>query len=159
MEVTAMELCYSPVSEAARSRSLDLLNRHLAAAVVLQDRMRQSPRNVRGRDFIMVDDLCDRVARLMEGCTVVIVARVAGLGGVPKWPDQPDCYSRTIAAETQLAIAGPLDAFGQSVLDAATVAEAYGDTTTADLLAGLWHDVDRHLWMTVKSTDTRVHAP
>jgi len=39
------------------------------------------------------------------------------------------------------------------------VAEAYGDTTTADLLAGLWHDVDRHLWMTVKTTDTRVHAP
>jgi len=143
-------------AETARTTSLDLLNRHLAAAVILQDRMLHSSRNVRGPDFIMVDDLCDRVARLMEGCTMVIATRVADLGGVPQWPDQLGW--RTPTTPKVAPIAGPLEAFAQSVLDAATVAEAYGDEATSDLLASMWRDVDRHLWMTVKAPYARHSA-
>jgi len=75
-------------AEHARARSLDLLNAHLAAAVILQDRMLQSPRHVRGVDFIMVDDLCDRIAHHMAPCAGGMAGRVADLGGTPHWPVQ-----------------------------------------------------------------------
>jgi len=151
----AMAAAFSPSAGSSRKQSLKLLNQHLAAAVILQDRMQQSQRHVRGPDFIMVDDLCDRVARLMQGCTTVIASRVEDLGGVPQWPAQLGLHPAILADEADVAISSPLDAFAQSVLDAATVAEAYGDATTADLLAGLWRDVDRHLWRSVKSTYLR----
>lgn len=64
--------------------SIDLLNRHLAAAVIRQDRMQQSTRHVRWRDSITFAKLCDRVARLMEGCAMVMATRVANLGGLPQ---------------------------------------------------------------------------
>jgi len=60
-----------------------------AAAAILQKRMQQSPRHVRGPDCIIIDDLCDRVARLMQGSTTVIATRVAPSGGVPHWPERP----------------------------------------------------------------------
>jgi len=153
-----MEPDFCQPADNSRHASLDLLNRHLAAAVILQDRMIQSPRHVRGADFIMVDDLCDRVARLMEGCTMEIATRVAELGGVPQWPDQLGWRKPAQTEDAAVAVSDPLDSFGQSVLDAASVAEAYGDAATAGLLAGLWRDVDRHLWMSVKAAYSQGRA-
>jgi hypothetical protein len=39
-----------------------VLKQHLAAAVILQDRMRRSARNLIGENFIMIDDMCGQVA-------------------------------------------------------------------------------------------------
>ena len=36
----------------------------------------------------------------------------------------------------------PLDAFGQLVLDAVTLATAYGDTTTAQVMQHIWRGID-----------------
>ena len=156
-------------AERARMNALDLLNQHLAAAVILQDRMMQSSRHIRGHDFILVDDLCNGIAHLMDRCVAKIVGRVADLGGTPEWPVQLSQWSpiRVQAVSDPVRVAelrrfgvpanhtGPLDAFAQSVLDAAAVAQAYGDETTADLLAQVWRDVDRHLWRTVKTSAPR----
>jgi len=152
--MTAMEPAFCQTADEIRNTSIDLLNQHLAAALILQDRMLQSPRHIRGPDFIMVDDLCDRVARLMEGCTMVIATRVADLGGALQWPVRLGWYPSAEPLEAELAIVTPLDEFAQSVLDAAAIAEAYGDAATVDVLAGVWRDVDRHLWMSVKATHT-----
>jgi starvation-inducible DNA-binding protein len=141
--------------ERARQQSLALLNQHLAAAVILQDRMRRSPRHLPGATFIMIDEMCDQVASLMETCTTLIAARLEDLGGTAIWPvlldtTVPDQSAQRIRIENPLVLrfgeADPLDAFGQSVLDAVTVAEAYGDTTTADVMERIWRDVDRQLW-------------
>ena len=43
-------------SQSARQQSLALLNQHLAAAVILQNKMRLSPRNVPGATSIIIDD-------------------------------------------------------------------------------------------------------
>ena len=72
--------------EPRTKQSLALLNQHLAAAVILQDRMRRSPRNLLGENFIMIDDMCDQVASLMETCTMLIADRLRDLGGTVRWP-------------------------------------------------------------------------
>lgn len=141
--------------EQARQQSLALLNQHLAAALILQDRMRRSPRNLIGANFIMIDDMCDQVASLMETCTMLIAERLHDLGGTVRWPVLLDgsVADRNLCSPGmagQLVIgwscAEPLDAFGQSVLDAVTVAAAYGDTTTAEVMEQIWRGVDRQLW-------------
>lgn len=141
--------------EQARQQSLALLNQHLAAAVILQDRMRRSPRNLRGVNFIMIDDMCDQVASLMETCTMLIADRLRDLGGQALWPVLLDevVLEQTVRQPGRagqlvngMPDAEPLDAFGQSVLDAVTVATAYGDTTTAGVMEKIWRGVDRQLW-------------
>lgn len=72
--------------EQARQQSLALLNQHLAAAVIPQDRMRRSPRNLLGENFIMIDDMCDQVASLMETCKMLTADRLHDLGGTVHWP-------------------------------------------------------------------------
>lgn len=141
--------------ERTRQQSMALLNRHLAAAVILQDRMRRSPRNLMGSNFIMIDDMCDQVASLMETCTMLIADRLHDLGGKVFWlvlleeavsgrsVRDPGMAGRLVNG---LSGTEPLDAFGQSVLDAVAVAEAYGDTTTADVMEQIWRGVDRQLW-------------
>jgi starvation-inducible DNA-binding protein len=150
--------------ERTRQQSLDLLNRHLAAAVILQDRMRRSPRNLKGANFIMIDDMCDQVASLMETCTMLIADRLHDLGGKVLWPVLLDefvsvqgarCQSTAGQIVTGLSDAEPLDAFGQSVLDAVAVAEAYGDTATAGVMEQIWRDVDRQLWSVDVQKDRR----
>ena len=49
----------------------------------------------------------------------------------------------------------PLDAFAQSVLDAVTVAAAYGDTATSKVMEKIWRGVDRQLWKVVVQRQTR----
>ena len=39
-------------------QSLALLNQNLAAAVILQDRMRRSSRDLMGENFIVIYDMC-----------------------------------------------------------------------------------------------------
>lgn len=150
--------------EQTRQRSVALLNQHLAAAVVLQDIMRRSPRSLLGADFIMIDYTCDQVASLMETCKMLIADRLHDLGGIVCWPVLPDGIEsvqsvRHSGKAGQLVIgspnAEPLDAFGQSVLDAVTVASAYGDKVTAGVIEKIWRGVDRQLWKVDVQRDTR----
>ena len=150
--------------EQARQQSLTLLNQHLAAAVILQDRMRRSPRNLMGENFIMIDDMCDQVASLMETCTMLIADRMHDLGGTVRWPVildevvlEQNVHRSSFAVQlvSGLPDAEPLDAFGRSVLDAVTVATAYGDTPTAVLMEQIWRGVDRQLWKAPVQKDNR----
>jgi starvation-inducible DNA-binding protein len=144
--------------EQARQKSLTLLNHHLAAAVILQDRMRRSPRNLRGENFIMIDDMCNQVASLMETCTMLIADRLHDLGGTVRWPVLLDeVVSRQSVGHLIGGPPGsePLDAFGQSVLDAVTMATAYGDKTTAAVMEQIWRGVDQQLWKADVHQDIR----
>lgn len=158
-----MQFSQNAYIEQARQQSLALLNRHLAAAVILQDRMRQSPRNLRGENFIMIDDMCEQVASLMETCTMLIADRLHDLGGTVRWPvlldevvPAPSTTHPSVAGQLVIGLseAEPLDAFGQSVQDAATVAAAYGDTMTAGVMEQIWREVDRQLWKAVVQPET-----
>lgn len=159
-----MEASRNASIEQARQQSLALLNQHLAAAVILRDRMQRSPRNLRGVNFIMIDDMCDRVACLMEACMMLIADRLNDLGGTVHWPvllDRVDLEqtvrrsSFAVQMVSGLSGAAPLDAFGPSVPDAVTVATACGDTTTAVVMESIWRDVDQPLWKAAVQMDHR----
>lgn len=159
-----MTAAWNAFPEEARQQSLALLNQHLAAAVILQDRMRRSPRNRMGANFIMIDDMCDQVAGLMETCTMRIADRLHDLGGTVRWPVLLDEFmsddsvrrrSMTRQPVNGLPDVEKLDAFGQSVLDAVTVVAAYGDTATAEVMEQIWRGVDRQLWKVVVQRQTR----
>lgn len=165
-----MQPAQNPFPEQTRRQSLALLNRHLAAAVILYDRMQHSPRNLLGANFIMMDGMCAQVSTLMETCSTLITARMADLDGTARRTTGPDRSERPGQTKTPPAQRGlrrlpmaspivmaltemePLDAFGQSVLDAASVAESYGDTTTAEVMAQVWRCVEHQLWSVEIST-------
>jgi starvation-inducible DNA-binding protein len=67
--------------EQIRSRSVALLNRHLAAAIDLHAQVKQAHWNVRGPAFIAIHELFDKVADVVEGYSDKIAERAGTLGG------------------------------------------------------------------------------
>ena len=117
-----------------------------------------------GANFIKIDHMCNQVAGLMETCTMRIALRLHDLGGTVRWPVLLDGFvsdnsvrnaSRAGQLINELPDVKPLDAFAQSVFDAVTVAAAYGNTSTAEVMAQIWGGVDRQLWKVVVRRQTR----
>ncbi len=157
----------SHVAKVACTRSIHLLNEHLAAAIILQDRMLQSPQQVRDADFIMVDNHSKRITHLMDACAGEIAEQVEGLSYIPCWPVQLGQCAPIIISNLPDPVRAvpwsapefdPLDVFAQSVLDAAAVAEAFDDVTTLGLLGQILRDIDRYLWLSVETTNLRALA-
>src|SRR4029077_2162419 len=69
------------LSENIRTKSAELLNRHLAAAIDLHAQVKQAHWNVRGPTFIAIHELFDKVADAVEGYSDTIAERAAALGG------------------------------------------------------------------------------
>jgi starvation-inducible DNA-binding protein len=67
--------------EQVRIQSVQLLNKHLAAEIVLHAQMKQAHWNVRGPGFIAIHELFDRVSVEVENYSDLIAERAAGLGG------------------------------------------------------------------------------
>src|SRR5580704_12246814 len=69
------------LSENIRSKSAELLNRHLAAAIDLHAQVKQAHWNVRGPAFIAIHELFDKVADVVEEYSDKIAERAGTLGG------------------------------------------------------------------------------
>ena len=68
--------------EQIRSRSVALLNRHLAAAIDLHAQIKQAHWNVRGPTFIAIHELFDKVADVVEEYSDKIAERARMTPGV-----------------------------------------------------------------------------
>jgi len=143
------------LSENVRAQSVELLNKHLAAAIDLHAQLKQAHWNVRGLGFIAIHELFDKVSVEAENYSDLIAERAGGLGGTAHGTVQVAAersflipYPLGIAGEHQhvFAVAGTLAAFGQSVREASTQATAFGDTDTADLFTEISRGVDHQLW-------------
>ena len=66
-----------------RSRSVALLNRHLAGAIDLHAQVKQAHWNVRGPNFIAIHELFDKVADVVEEYSDKIAER-AGTSAAPQ---------------------------------------------------------------------------
>lgn len=145
------------LTDVVRFHSLHLLSEQLLTASDLFDRMIGSSRNVVGTDFIMIDEGCGQIAGLMSAVCARITERMQELGSPSDWPvraqqDQAfdSCEPAPVAGDpADVVFTLTLDAFGQSVLEAASLTTSRGDLSTADLLACLWRDIDRQLWRNV----------
>jgi len=151
-----MHPTHNTLSENIRTQSVELLNRHLAAAIDLHGQLKQAHWNVRGPSFIGVHELFDKVAGEADSYSDQIAERAAGLGGVAEGTVQVATersflvpYPLRIADENQhiFAVAATLAAFGQSTRDAIGQSEAVGDADTADLFTEISRGVDQQLWL------------
>jgi starvation-inducible DNA-binding protein len=151
-----MQPTHNTLSENIRTQAVELLNRHLAAAIDLHGQLKQAHWNVRGPAFIAVHELFDKVAGEAESYSDLIAERAAGLGGVAEGTVQVAAersvlvpYPLRIADENEhiFAVAATLAAFGQSAREAIGQSETIGDADTADLFTEISRGVDHQLWL------------
>jgi starvation-inducible DNA-binding protein len=150
-----MHPTHNTLSEEIRAQSIELLNKHLAAAIDLHGQVKQAHWNVRGPAFIAVHELFDKVSEEVENYSDLIAERAGGLGGIAQGGVQLAAkrsflipYTVGIADEQQhiFAVSGTLAAFGQSVREASDLAVDFGDATTADLFTEISRGIDQQLW-------------
>jgi starvation-inducible DNA-binding protein len=146
---------HNTLSENIRAQSVELLNKHLAAAIDLHAQVKQAHWNVREPAFIAIHELFDKVSVEVENYSDLIAERAGGLGGTAHGTIQVAeersfliPYPLGIADEKQhaFAVSGALAAFGQSVREAIGQAATVGDATTADLFTELSRGIDQQLW-------------
>ncbi|MEO5806454.1 DNA starvation/stationary phase protection protein Dps [Devosia sp.] len=150
-----MQFTHNTLSENVRAQSVEVLNKHLAAAIDLHGQLKQAHWNVRGPGFIAVHQLFDTVAEQVEAYSDQLAERAGGLGGTAHGTVQISAkrsflvpYDLGIASadEHVFAVSSALAAFGQSTREAIGLAAAFGDVDTADLFTEVSRGIDQHLW-------------
>jgi starvation-inducible DNA-binding protein len=142
--------------ENIRNKSIELLNKHLAAAIDLHAQVKQAHWNVRGANFIAIHELFDKVAGEVEDYSDSIAERAAALGGTAHGTIQvatkhsflvPYSLGIADAKDHIFEVCGALAAFGQSARQAIDEAAEYGDADTADLFTEISRGTDYQLWL------------
>lgn len=150
-----MHTTHNTLSENIRGQAIELLNKHLAAAIDLHGQLKLAHWNVRGPAFIAIHELFDKVAAEVEEFSDMIAERTGALGGVAQGGLKTALeksflipYPLAIADEKQhvFAVSAALAAFGQSTREAIAQAEAFDDPATADLFTNITRAVDQQLW-------------
>ena len=150
-----MQQTHNTLPELIRDQSIQLLNKHLAAAIDLHGQVKQAHWNVRGPGFIAIHELFDKVAEDVERLSDKLAERTGALGGTAQGTVQTAAklsflipYPHGIADEKlhAFAVAASLAAFGQSAHEAIALAATAGDPATADLFTEILREIDQQLW-------------
>jgi len=161
METIMMHPTRNTLDETIRIQSVELLNKHLAAAIDLHAQVKLAHWNVRGPSFIAIHTLFDNVSKAVEDISDMLAERAGGLGGSAEGSVQTVAersflipYPLGVADQQKhlFAVAGALAAFGQSVREARDLATKFGDGDTADLLTEISRGMDQHLWLVESHT-------
>lgn len=155
---------HNTLSENIRTKSVALLNRHVAAAIDLHAQIKQAHWNVRGPNFIAVHELFDSIASEVEDYSDLVAERARTLGGPAQGTVQVASansflmpYNLEVAdsKEHLFAVAGALAAFEQSVRQAIDEAAAYDDQETADIFTEIGRGVAKQLWFVESHLEPR----
>ncbi len=150
-----MKKTHNTLSENIRGQSVELLNKHLAAAIDLHTQVKQAHWNVRGPAFIAIHELFDKVSTEVEEFSDMLAERAGALGGTANGTLQTAAketflkpYKLGIASEKDHvdAIAAALALFGDSVREAIGKSDDIDDPTTADLFTQISRGIDQQLW-------------
>lgn len=151
-----MHQTHNTLSENIRAQSVELLNKHLAAAIDLQAQMKQAHWNVRGPGFNAIHELFDKVSTEVGAFSDLLAERAGGLGGTAHGTVQVAAdrsflvpYPLGIASgkDHVFAVSGTLAAFGQSVREAIAESAKSGDSATSDLFTEVARGIDQQLWL------------
>jgi starvation-inducible DNA-binding protein len=151
-----MHPTHNTLSENIRAKSVELLNKHLAAAIDLHGQVKQAHWNVRGPAFIAIHELFDTVADQVAAYSDTLAERTAALGGTAQGTVQVAAersflvpYTLGVADQKEhiFMLSAALAAFGQSARQAVGEAAGYGDADTADLLTEVSRGIDQKLWL------------
>jgi starvation-inducible DNA-binding protein len=143
------------LSAQIRSKMVQLLNSRLADAIDLRTQVKVAHWNVKGREFIALHELFDKVASGMDEYADLVAERAVQLGGIAEGTARQvaeksnlDEYAAAGGAEEHVpAVADALADFGRSARDAILTASEAGDQDTADIFTEISRGVDKWLWL------------
>jgi starvation-inducible DNA-binding protein len=143
------------VSEAIRTKVVQLLNGRLADAIDLQTQTKQAHWNVKGPHFIALHELFDKINEDVEGYVDEIAERVVQLGGVAEGTARmvanrsslSEYSANTVDGRSHVeALSSALAAFGKAARKTINEANELGDLDTADLFTEVSRGIDKWLW-------------
>ena len=143
------------IPEKKRAELVELLNARLPDALDLRLQAKQAHWNVKGRDFIQLHELFDKVHGIVEDQVDTIAERITALGGVADGRIQTTAkktqlyeYSlETVTGEEHLKVlAAVLAQFGKAVRKDIAAADELGDADTADVFTEVSREIDKQLW-------------
>src|SRR5262245_51360913 len=132
-----------------------MLQSLLSDAHDLEAQMKQAHWNVKGRDFIQLHELFDKVHEVVEEFVDTIAERITALGGVADGRVQTTAkksqlyeYSlETVTGEEHLkVVAAVLAQFGKAARKDIDAATELGDADTADVFTEISRETDKQLW-------------
>ena len=143
------------LSEATRTKVVELLNARLADAIDLQTQTKQAHWNVKGPNFIALHELFDKINEAVADYVDDLAERAVQLGGaaegtarmVAKRSSLSEYPSSAVDGASHVeALSSALAAFGKSVRKAIETANEFGDLDTADLFTEVSRGIDKWLW-------------
>lgn len=151
-----MYMSHLDLNDHTRKGAIALLQARLSDALDLEAQTKQAHWNVKGRDFIQLHELLDRIHTHVEDFVDTLAERITTLGGVADGRIQTTAnasnlyeYSlETRAGDQHLkALAAVLAQFGKSVRADIDTATKIGDADTADVFTELSRETDKQLWL------------
>jgi starvation-inducible DNA-binding protein len=143
------------LAEAARVKTVELLNARLADRIDLQTQAKQAHWNVKGPNFIALHELFDKINEDVEDYVDDIAERAVQLGGVAegtarmvaKRSSLGEYPANTVDGRSHVdALSSALAAFGTAARTAIDQANELGDLDTADLFTEISRGIDKWLW-------------
>ena len=143
------------LSEATRSKAVELLNARLADAIDLQTQTKQAHWNVKGPNFIALHELFDKINEEVEDYVDDLAERAVQLGGVAEGTARiaakrsalNEYPANAVDGRSHVeALSSALAAFGKSVRKSIDSANELGDLDTADLFTEISRGIDKWLW-------------
>jgi starvation-inducible DNA-binding protein len=138
--------------ESIRIKAVELLNARLADAIDLQTQTKQAHWNLKGRHFIALHELFDKINEDLEDYVDDIAERAVQLGGVAEGTARVAAKRSSLSEYPGSAVDGhahvealssALAAFGKSVRKAIDDSD---DLDTADLFTEISRGIDKWLW-------------
>lgn len=141
--------------EADRVKTIEILNKTLAATLDLKTQVKQAHWNVKGWDFYQLHLLFDEIAGEIEEYTDLFAERITTLGGyangtardaaqnsvLPEYP-----HDAIGSVEHLNALAERMAQFAKLVRDAIARTADLGDATTSDVYTEVSRTIDKRLW-------------
>ncbi len=152
---TSLHATKNDLSATTRTKAIALLNQQLADIFDLYSQTKQAHWNVKGRHFIALHELFDKLADMVEEHIDVIAERAQSLGGtavgtvraagtassLPEYPiGTDDGFAHVDALIQRYALAA------KSARAAIDSADKAGDADTADLFTAVSRTLDQALW-------------
>ncbi len=138
-----------------RTKSISLLNQHLADTFDLMSQTKFAHWNVKGPDFIALHKLFDELAEGLEEHIDEIAERATALGGVALGTTRQAASSSRVpefpsgthkGQDVVAALAERFAALGKTTREAIDTADELGDKGTSDLFTQVSRDLDQSLY-------------
>src|ERR1700757_2071042 len=139
------------ISEATRSKAIELLNARLADAIDLQTQTKQAHWNVKGANFIALHELFDKVNEDVEDYVDLIAERAVQLGGTAEGTARMAAkrsalseYPNAVVGRSHVeALSSALAASGKPTRKGINQADELGDADTADIFTEISRGTDK----------------